>query len=234
VSRRPTPWSPHVLSSAENVEPCVRELPALEVLSVPVAAPEWGERCRGRVHRRGTTDRFEDESRRHERRGVSGSAAGPRVAWFEIEASKLKADKIRRPVLFGEAGRPLVAYEVDGFHPAHGIVLEVEAGRGAAGNADYRDLIRTSLIVNADYLILGMMLEYKTGKMTIRSYEHTREQIDAIYASERLRLPLTVAAVSGHLRLRYTQSPLWTAEDGTQMVHKPSSTPDIKSHKQPT
>src|SRR2546421_2190715 len=65
---------------------------------------------------------------------------------FEIEASKLKADKIRRPVLFGEVGRPLVAYEVDGFHPAHGIVLEVEAGRGAAGNADYRDLIRTSLI----------------------------------------------------------------------------------------
>jgi len=74
---------------------------------------------------------------------------------FEIEGSKAKVDKIWRPVLFGELGHSRVAYEVDGFHPQHGIVLEVEAGRGAAGNADYRDLIRTSLMVDADYLILA-------------------------------------------------------------------------------
>ena len=65
-------------------------------------------------------------------------------------------------------------------------MLEIEAGRGAAGNADYRDLIRTSLIVDAEFLILGMMLEYRSGSTTIRSYERTRDQIDAIYASERL------------------------------------------------
>lgn len=117
---------------------------------------------------------------------------------FEIEASKKKAGKIWRPVLFGEVGRPLVAYEVDGFHPDYGIVLEVEAGRGAAGNADYRDLIRTSLIVDADYLILGMMLEYKTGEITMRSYERTREQIDAIYASERLKLPFKGILLIGY------------------------------------
>jgi len=52
---------------------------------------------------------------------------------FEIEASKTASGKIRRPVLFGENGRPIVAYEVDDFHPGLGIVLEVEAGRGAAG-----------------------------------------------------------------------------------------------------
>lgn len=117
---------------------------------------------------------------------------------FEIEASKTKVDKIWRPVLFGEVGRPLVAYEVDGFHAEHGIVLEVEAGRGAAGNADYRDLIRTSLIVDAEYLVLGMMLEYRTGKMTMRSYERTREQIDAIYASERLKLPFKGILLIGY------------------------------------
>jgi hypothetical protein len=52
---------------------------------------------------------------------------------FTIEASEIKADKIRRPVLFGEVGRPLVAYEVDGFHAGHGIVLEVKAGRRPRG-----------------------------------------------------------------------------------------------------
>ncbi len=117
---------------------------------------------------------------------------------FEIEAGKTMAGKIRRPVLFGESGRPLVAYEVDGFHEERGIVLEVEAGRGAAGNADYRDLVRTSLIVDADYLILGMMLEYTSGKTTMRSYERTRDQIDAIYASERLKLPFKGILLVGY------------------------------------
>ncbi len=117
---------------------------------------------------------------------------------FEIEAGKTASNKIRRPVLFGEGGRARVAYEVDGFHPGLGIVLEVEAGRGAAGNADYRDLVRTSLIVDADYLILGMMLEYRTGKSIMRSYERTRDQIDAIYASERLRLPFKGVLLVGY------------------------------------
>ncbi len=120
------------------------------------------------------------------------------AAGFDIEAGKASADKIRRPVLFGEAGHPRVAYEVDGYHPKLGIVLEIEAGRGAAGNADYRDLIRTSLIVDADYLILGMMLEYRTGKTTLRSYERTRDQIDAIYASERLKLPFKGVLLIGY------------------------------------
>lgn len=77
---------------------------------------------------------------------------------FKIEGRKTKAGRIRRPVLFGEVGRPVVAYDVDGFHPEHGIVLEVEAGRGAANNADYRDLIRASLLVDARFLLLAMML----------------------------------------------------------------------------
>ena len=117
---------------------------------------------------------------------------------FEIEASKAKADKISRPVLFGEAGRPLVSYEVDGFHPTHRVVLEIEAGRGAANNADYRDLIRASLMVEAEYLILAMMLEYTSGKATTRSYAQTRDRIDAIYASERLKLPLQGILLVGY------------------------------------
>lgn len=117
---------------------------------------------------------------------------------YEIEAGKTASGKSRRPVLFGENGVARVAYEVDGFHPHLNIVLEIEAGRGAAGNADYRDLIRTSLIVDADFLILGMMLEYHTGNTTIRSNERTRDQIDAIYASERLKLPFTGILLVGY------------------------------------
>ncbi|MBS1870027.1 MAG: hypothetical protein JSS99_10210 [Actinobacteria bacterium] len=117
---------------------------------------------------------------------------------FEIESGKTKAGRIKRPVLFGEMGRPRLAYEIDGFHPGHGIVLEVEAGRGAANNADYRDLIRTSLIVDAEYLVLAMMLQYRPGTAVMRSYERTREQIDAIYESERLRLPFRGVLLVGY------------------------------------
>jgi hypothetical protein len=117
---------------------------------------------------------------------------------FQVESSKAKVDKISRPVLFGEVGRSVVAYEVDGFHPEEKVVFEIEAGRGAANNADYRDLIRTSLMVDADYLVLAMMLRYTSGEMTVRSYDQTRDRIDAIFASDRLRLPLKGILLVGY------------------------------------
>lgn len=117
---------------------------------------------------------------------------------FEIEEGKTRAGTIRRPVLFGEVGRPVVAYEVDGFHPQYEIVLEVEAGRGAANNADYRDLIRASLMVDARYLVLAMMLHYAAGGPVIKSYDRSRDRLDAIYASERLKLPLDGILLVGY------------------------------------
>jgi hypothetical protein len=117
---------------------------------------------------------------------------------FKIEAGKAKASTIRRPVLFGEVGRPVVAYEVDGFHPQHGIVLEVEAGRGAPNNADYRDLIRASLMVDARYLVLAMMLHYGGGGTAIKRYDQSRDRLDAIYASERLKLALDGILLVGY------------------------------------
>jgi hypothetical protein len=117
---------------------------------------------------------------------------------FDVEAGKTRAGRLRRPVLFGEVGRAVVAYEVDGFHPEHEIVLEVEAGRGAANNADYRDLIRASLMVDARFLVLAMMLHYGTGRTAIKSYDAARDRIDAIYASERLKLPLEGILLVGY------------------------------------
>lgn len=129
-------------------------------------------------------------------------AEGLRSLGFEVESGKHAADKIRRPVLFGSQGIPRVTYEVDGVHDALGIVFEVEAGRGWMGNAFYRDLIRTSLIVGAKYLMLAMMNEYryKSGarETTNRSYEQARDQLDAIYASGRLNLPFEGILLIGY------------------------------------
>lgn len=114
------------------------------------------------------------------------------------QPTKTKADKITRPVLFGENGAVLVSYDVDGYHPNDQVVLEVEAGRGAASNADYRDLVRASLMVSVSYLVLAMMLNYTGGGHTTRSYEVARSRLDAVFASDRLSLPLQGVLLVGY------------------------------------
>src|SRR5215211_4227445 len=79
---------------------------------------------------------------------------------FDVEAGKKRVEKIRRPVLFGDQGAEDLAYEVDAFHAEDGIALEVEAGRGVLGNAVYRDLIQTSLLIDARFLVLAVLTEY--------------------------------------------------------------------------
>jgi len=121
---------------------------------------------------------------------------------YVVESGKRSAQKVRRPVLFGDQGRPRVTYEVDAVHDELRIVLEVEAGRGARGNAVYRDLIRTSLIVDVRFLALGVMTEYRhlsSGRPTVvRSFHDAREQLDAIYASGQLLLPFEGVLLFGY------------------------------------
>jgi hypothetical protein len=107
---------------------------------------------------------------------------------YVVESGKTKAAKISRPVLFGENGVAEVSYEIDGFHDELGVAVEVEAGRGASNNADYRDLVRTSLILHADFLAMLMPITYRTTT-PIHAYARARHQLDAIYASSRLTLP---------------------------------------------
>lgn len=127
---------------------------------------------------------------------------GLKALEFEVEAGKKKAQKIRRPVLFGELGHEDMAYEVDAFHPSYGIALEVEAGRGARGNAVYRDIIQTSLLVDADFLVLAVQTSYhhkSAGKnIVVQSYRDTMNLLDAIYASRRLALPLRGILLIGY------------------------------------
>ncbi|MGY1635445.1 hypothetical protein ACI78V_02180 [Geodermatophilus sp. SYSU D00742] len=133
---------------------------------------------------------------------LSHLAPGLAAAGYVVETGKKRGEKVRRPVLFGEQGRPRVTYEVDAVHDELGIVVEVEAGRGARGNAIYRDLIRTSLIVDVNYLALGVMLEYRhlSGgrRMAVRSFQEARDQVDAIYASGQLHLPFEGLLLFGY------------------------------------
>lgn len=121
---------------------------------------------------------------------------------YLVETGKSAAQKIRRPVLFGENGVPDVSYEIDAFHDTHGIAVEVEAGRGARGNATYRDIVRTSLILDAANFVLMVPIAYRHNsgekEVAVRAYDDTRIQLDAIFASSRLRLPFDMVLLIGY------------------------------------
>ena len=117
---------------------------------------------------------------------------------WQIESGKKAIDKISRPVLFGDTGISKVNYEIDGWHPNHKVVLEIESGRGWQGNAFFRDLIRTSLIQGADYLAVGLRTSYSYAKVKSQNdFIKARDQMDAIYASGRLQLPFEGILVFG-------------------------------------
>lgn len=121
---------------------------------------------------------------------------------YTVESGKAAGQRIERPVLFGDNGLPTVKYEIDAFHDELGIAVEVEAGRGAKGNADYRDIVRTSLLLDADYFVLMLPGVYRfkvSGKaQSVLAYKSTRDQLDAIYASKRLVLPFIGVLLVGY------------------------------------
>jgi hypothetical protein len=119
------------------------------------------------------------------------------LGWL-IETGKKSHQKIHRPVLFGDRNQPRVKYEIDGWHELYGAVLEVESGRGWQGNAFFRDLVRTSLIHGARYLVIGLRLSYTYGSVTSQNdFEKGRDQLDALYASGRLELPFDGVLIFG-------------------------------------
>lgn len=112
---------------------------------------------------------------------------------FEVESGNARADKIFRPVFFGDQGQAERQYEIDAYHPDDRIALEVEAGRSWQGNAIYRDIVQMSLLVDVDYAVVAVPVEYrfKSGgrETTNWAYRDCRSVLDAIYGGRRLELP---------------------------------------------
>ena len=114
-------------------------------------------------------------------------APGLKSLNYDVEIGKRASERINRPVLFGDQGQEVVRYEVDAWLENPGVIIEIEAGRAVMGNAFYRDLVRTSLIVNANYLAIAVMLnyEYRSGSRQVSSHDYdiAHDQLDEMYSS---------------------------------------------------
>jgi hypothetical protein len=118
---------------------------------------------------------------------------------FKIEAGKAGAHKLKRPVFFGQDGKPSRQYEIDGYHPNWHCGLEIEAGRAWMGNAIYRDLIQAMVMVDLEHLILAVPMAYKYmsgGRVTIsKDFENTVSVADALYSHTRIKMPFTLTVI---------------------------------------
>ena len=113
---------------------------------------------------------------------------------FEVEAGKLRSEKITRPVLFGGGGAPERTFEADAFHAASGLVLEVEAGRGVTNYQFLKDLFQACMMQDAEHLMIAVRNKYRVSQ----DYAKVVSFFDTLYASGRLQLPLQTVTIVGY------------------------------------
>jgi len=126
-------------------------------------------------------------------------APGLQEIGFAVEASKMRKQKIARPVFFGDDGVPTLQYQIDAYHDQWRCALEVEAGRAWRGNAVYRDLIQAMVMVGVHHLVLIVPNSYKfksQGKPSESpDYEYAKAVADALFGHTRVKMPYSLTLV---------------------------------------
>lgn len=134
---------------------------------------------------------------------------GLEAAGFSVEYAKTptaRGVKLSVTVLWGEQGKPAKQYESDAtleHEPGRLTVVEVEAGGGTANNLWRKDLMEASIMPNVDYLVIAVREAYKhrskSGRVnTNPDFDTVRNELDAVYASHRLKLPLKGILLVGY------------------------------------
>lgn len=134
------------------------------------------------------------------RHGLSSNDALDRLApflleaGFRVEAGKTADKKITVPVLFGINGRIEKSFDADAYHEQHGMVVEVEAGRGVVNNQFLKDLFQASMMVGVRELAIAVRNDYRGSD----NFEQVTRFFDTLYASNRLQLPLEGVLIVGY------------------------------------
>jgi len=113
---------------------------------------------------------------------------------FIVEKGKKRDDKIRVPVLYGRQGKVDLAFEADALWRDEKIVLEVEAGRGVTNYQFLKDLFQACMMDDVEYFAVAVRQIYRTSQ----DYEKVINFFDALYASNKLILPLKGVLVIGY------------------------------------
>ena len=116
------------------------------------------------------------------------------AAGFKVEKSKLSADKIKVPVLFGRNGKLEKYFDADAYNNDTRTVIEVEAGRAFTNNQFLKDLFQACVMQDADYLVIAVRKLYLGNP----DFDKIVTFMDSLYASSRLKLPLKGLLIVGY------------------------------------
>ncbi len=113
---------------------------------------------------------------------------------FIVETGKLKSQKIRVPVLFGQRGVVSKSFEADAYFASEGFVVEVEAGRAVTNYQFLKDLFQACMMNDVFYLAIAVRNIYRGSN----DFEKVHTFFDTLYASNRLQLPLKGILLIGY------------------------------------
>ena len=113
---------------------------------------------------------------------------------YRVDMGKASADKIDVPVLFGRNGKIEKTFAADAYNPLDRTVLEIEAGRAIVNNAVLKDLFEACMMQDVDYAVIAVRNVYQRT----RDFEKVVTLIDTLYASQRLKLPLSGVLIIGY------------------------------------
>jgi len=131
---------------------------------------------------------------------------GLAAAGYAVEGPHTKLPVV---VLWGENGKPRKSYRADAkieHEPGRETVVEVEAGGAVANNAWRKDLMEASLMPYVDYLVIAVRSTYnhldrKKSPPVVKptpQFDIVTQEMDALYVSHRLVLPLKGVTVIGY------------------------------------
>lgn len=120
---------------------------------------------------------------------------------YQVESKE--DGRIQVPVLFGRNNTLEKAFRADAYNEHEKTVIEVEAGRGVMNNQFLKDLFQACMMQEVDYLVIAVRNEYKTKTKTHSErvsydFEEVCKFFDALYSSDRLRLPLKGILIIGY------------------------------------
>lgn len=112
---------------------------------------------------------------------------------FAVE-DRPQREAIRVPVLFGRRGEWQKSFSVDAYHKRRKTVIEIEAGRAYLNFQFLKDVFEASVMHGVEYLVIAVRRTYLGSK----DYERVLDFMDTLYASGKLKIPLSGIMVIGY------------------------------------
>ncbi len=113
---------------------------------------------------------------------------------FAVEKSKKNEDLVAVPVLYGVNGRIEKSFEADGYLADTGYVIKVEAGRAVVNYQFLKDFFEACTMVGVDKLCIAVRNQYRT----FNDFDRVCKFFEAMYASNRLGIPLSGLLIIGY------------------------------------